>query len=655
MRFFHKSQAGLLVLASFVFSIFSPSIAHPNHDEEETGSCLTGHIKLAELIFGKISPSDFDTSAVSQRFAQPEKRTSDQSVPIIFYSSSEQNRRPIITMANDRLSPVEALAIHKGKVVAVGSLASVRKKAGERRFFWNLHKQVILPGFVEPHLHVMLSALLKGYFLDISPLRAPSFESAMKQLRDELKTLKAGEWLLAYGYDPSRLNWHDLSKEDLDKEVSSTTPIVVINASGHLAYANSLAFQEVGITKNTPNPQGGEYAKDPKTGELTGVLVESGAILQFSAKATLANLGRTGRVKEGLAKILVQWLAKGITTVFDGGLGAVTPQDLETVANLTEVSPIRIRAAVADFKPGDAEKMLGTGNMPAGGFKQKGLVVKTVKLWSDGSTQGFTAAVKQNYLPEHFPAYFAGKEKGVLVWPDSANSGESAYNTTMYDEMVKWLNRGYQIMVHANGDRASDIVLGNFEKIFKEYPKHNPKRSEIIHRIEHFTVTQTSQVQKAKDLGIAVSHTMGHVHYWGDTFRLGVLGKERAERIDPVKDDVNIGVIYSFNSDSPVTDADPLLWVGTAISRRVYKSNNILGKAQRVGLEAALKGVTTNPAKQILWEKQVGSLEAGKYADFVIVSKDLRGFDWERRNTNDIKILETWIGGVRRYSAFGSV
>ncbi|KAF3229487.1 hypothetical protein TWF191_001209 [Orbilia oligospora] len=603
MRFLHGPSAGPLVLASFIFSLFSPSIAHPDHDEE-TGSCLTGYIKLAEIIFGKITPSDFDTSAVSRRFSHPEKRTSDRNVPIIFYSSSQQNRRPIITMANDRLSPVEALAIQEGKVIAVGSLASVRRKAGDRRIFRNLHKQVILPGFVEPHLHIMLSALLKGYFLDISPLRAPSFESAMQQLRDELKTLKQGEWLIAYGYDPSRLNWHDLSKEDLNKEVSSTTPIVVINASGHLAYANSLAFQEVGITKNTPNPEGGEYAKDPKTGELTGVLVESGAILQFSAKATLANLGRTGRVKEGLAKILGQWLAKGLTTVFDGGLGAVTPQDLETVANLTEVSPIRIRAAVADFKPGDAEKMLGTGNMPAGGFKRKGLIVKTVKLWSDGSTQGFTAAVKQNYLSEHFPTYFAGKEKGVLVWPDSANVGESAFNTTMYDEMLKWLNRGYQLMIHANGDRASDIVLGNFEKIFK---------------------------------------------------RFGVLGKERAERIDPVKDDVNSGVIYSFNSDSPVTDADPLLWVGTAISRRVFKSNNILGKAQRVGLEDALKGVTSYPAKQILWEKEVGSLEAGKFADFVIVSRDLRCFDWERKNTKEIKVLETWIGGVRRYSAPGSV
>ncbi|KAK6356754.1 hypothetical protein TWF718_001096 [Orbilia javanica] len=560
-------------------------------------------------------------------------------------------------MANDRLSPVEALAIHDGRVIAVGSLASVLLKAGERRVLRNLHKQVILPGFVEPHLHIVLSALLKGYFLDISPLRAPDFKTATEKLRQELQTLDEGEWLIAYGYDPSRLGWRDLSKEDLDREVSSKTPIIVINASGHLAYANSAAFGAAEVTKDSPNPQGGEYAKDPKTGELTGVLVESGAILKFTEIARKANHKHMGRVEGGLTKILGQWLAKGLTTVFDGGLGAVTPQDLEIVANLTEVSPIRIRAAVANFGSGDAAKTLGTKKMPAGGFKRKGLVIKTIKLWSDGSTQGFTAAVKQNYLPDHFPTYFEGKEKGVLVWPDGAGDGESAFNSTtnMHDEMLQWLNLGYQLMIHANGDRASDIVLGNFEKIFTEHPNHDPKRSGIIHRIEHFTVTETSQVQKAKDLGIAVSHTMGHIHYWGDTFKYGVLGTERAERIDPVKDGATTGAIYSFNSDSPVTDADPLLWVGTAISRRVYNSNTILGTAQRVGLEDALKGVTIYPAKQILWDNEVGSLEVGKFADFVVVSRDLRCFDWEQKNTDEIKVLETWIGGERRYSAIGSI
>ncbi|KAK6333790.1 hypothetical protein TWF730_003973 [Orbilia blumenaviensis] len=658
MRLLKQLSAGPLVLAGLVFSQLPLSTAHPDHEEEQE-SCLTGHIKLAETLIGKISPSHFDFEAVDRQFSLPEKRTSDENVPIIFYSSYWQNSRPIITMANGKLSAVAALAIRNGKVVAAGSLDRVRKKSGNRRVFRDLKNQIILPGFVEPHLHILLSALLKGYFLDISPLRAPTFESAMSQLRAELKTLKPGEWLVAYGYDPSRLNWRDLSKDDLDKEVSSTVPILILNASGHLAYANSPAFKDAKVDESTPEPEGGKYAKD-SNGRLTGVLVEGGAIQRFSANATVANSGRNGRIYDALPKIFQQWLTKGITTVFDGGLGVVTENDTDIIASLTKpdgktVSPIRIRAAVANFKPGDAEKKLGKAGMPPGGFKQEELIIKTVKLWSDGSTQGFTAAVKQKYLLEHFPGYFKDHEKGVLVWPDGAPEGESAFNTTMYNEMLKWLNRGYQLMIHANGDRASDIVLGNFQKIFEKYPKHNPKQSGIVHRIEHFTVTELPQLELAKKLGIAVSHTMGHVYYWGDTFRDGVLGKERAERIDPVRDGAQQGLIYSFNSDSPVTDADPLLWVGTAITRRIYNSNNILGTGQRVGLEDALKGVTINPAKQILWENEIGSLEAGKFADFVIVSRDLRCFDWEQKSTSDIKILETWVGGKLKYSATGSL
>ncbi|EWC47431.1 hypothetical protein DRE_00399 [Drechslerella stenobrocha 248] len=635
---------------------FAPLLrGQPVHSEEEGSTCLSGHLLgIYSSLIGTVSFPQFDVGSIKRKLVggavnvDDTDNKSDDAIATIFYSNSPTNRNPIITMAGDKLSAVEAIAVKDGKVLATGRLWYLKWLTWGKSVSQDIGSGVILPGFVEPHLHILLSAFVKGYLLDISPLRAPSFAAAMEKLRSELPNVKPDEWLVAHGYDPSRLSWQALLMEVIDREVSSTVPILVLDASGHLAYANSKAFALANVTEHTPDPEGGEYARGPD-GKLTGVLVEAGAINHFATVAKTANTSRQDKIKEGFAKVFAQWLAKGVTTVLDAGLGISSVNELDIIANLTEVSPIRIRGAVADYKPGDAKSMLGTDPMPPGGFKKKNLTVRTVKLFSDGSTQGFTAAVKHDYLLKHFPAYFHNRTRGVLVWPDAPQS--RGYNVTLRDEIYTWMNKGYQIMVHSNGDRASDMVLDAYASIFAQYPHLHPKVSGITHRIEHFTVTERAQVRRARELGLAVSHTMGHVHFWGDIFRDDVLGSDRAERIDPVADGAADGLVYSFNSDSPVTDVDPLLWVRTAITRRVYGSGDILGRRQRVGLEEALRGVTSYPAKQILLEAEVGKLEAGKNADFVVVSEDVRVFDWDSRQPGELRVLQTWVGGVKRFDA----
>ncbi|EPS39818.1 hypothetical protein H072_6348 [Dactylellina haptotyla CBS 200.50] len=644
------TQIRLLALIALFLNLISVSTAHSTGDDEPE-SCLASHIRVAKALGGDLSDLQFnleDITPESWPYSLERAESSDSSaVPTIFYSNEQP--RPIITMAGRRLSAVEAMAIQDDKVLAVGSLEAVVQKAGNRRFFVDLGSQVIVPGFVEPHIHTILSAFLNGYLINISPLKAPTYDDAMATLRAGLSNLTEGQWLVAYGYDPSRLGWHDLTFKDLDENVSSTVPVFIVNASGHIAYANKKAFAIAGVTRNSTNPPGGEYARD-QNGDLTGVIVEIGAIAVFSKPATIANQGRQKLIQPGIQKLLGTWLSKGVTTVFDAGIGTLNKTtDVQIVANITNASPIRIFGAIADFIPGDAEIVLGKGCMPDGGHIFGNLTVKTVKLWTDGSTQGFTAAVNSPYKLDHFPTYFGNRTTGVLVWPDgqSKANNTSSYNTTMRQEMTKWMRRGYQIMLHSNGDRASQIVLDNFAAIYAQDP--SLKAAGILHRIEHFTVTEPSQILQAKALGLAVSHTMGHVHYWGDAFNSSVLGPARAERIDPIKDDVDAGLIYSFHSDSPVTDVNPLLWVSTAITRKVYKSGNVLGTGQRVGLYDALKGVTANPARQILRDSELGTLEVGKMADFVVLSEDLRVFDWEGRNVEELKVVETWIGGRKRY------
>lgn len=171
-----------------------------------------------------------------------------------------------------------------------------------------------------------------------------------------------------------------------------------------------------------------------------------------------------------------------------------------------------IAGAAANLKPGCATKILGEGQMPQEGATE--LKIKTIKLWMDGSTQGFTAALEQPYEPLTLPTYFSNDPNGWAGWAVGTKCPVSdAGSNQIVTEMLAWAQRGYQLMVHANGDCATEVVLDAYETVIKACPPKPP----IMHRIEHFTVTTPEQIKRAKELGFSVSHTIGHVRYWGHT------------------------------------------------------------------------------------------------------------------------------------------
>ncbi|KAG9025827.1 hypothetical protein FRB95_009754 [Tulasnella sp. JGI-2019a] len=251
--------------------------------------------------------------------------------------------------------------------------------------------------------------------------------------------------------------------------------------------------------------------------------------------------------------------------------------------------------------------------------------IQATKIWADGSTQGFTAALNQPYLNKP-------NDCGTLNMSDAE----------MEELMRSRISRGRQIMVHSNGDRATDQTLRSYAKVLKELPNRDPK---IMHRIEHFTVTEPRQLKTAYDLGLGVTHLIGHVNYWGEAFKTWVLGAERADRLDPVKEDLDNDLVYSFHSDSPVTEVDPLQYVQTAVTRQLNNilPPTILGPGQCVELIAALRGITLNPAKQVLMADMIGSLGVGKAADLVIIEQDPREVD--KGKLGSIEVLETWLEG----------
>ncbi|KAJ4138642.1 hypothetical protein NW768_002493 [Fusarium equiseti] len=553
----------------------------------------------------------------------------------IFYSST--NTSPIITMKNGKFSAVEAMTIANGKILKSGSLKDAKAAAPTVTDPTDIGGNCIVPGFVEPHLHIITSAMLDKFLLNCDPLNPKiggTFEGTIAFLRNKVGTLKKGAWLLGYGYDPSRLEPHEGSFRDLtpalfEKEGLTDNPILIINASGHIAYANSLALSE---------------AKQDEP--ASGVLIEPAAFQPIINKALPSQLVKSLDIFKGLFNVLNQWSAKGFTTIFDAGVGLSIPKlDALILSALAICAPLRIAGAAANMTPGDAEKTVGKGDMPLGGATP--LKIKTIKLWMDGSTQGFTGALEEQYKNELLPEYFWGAPWGWARWKVRKTCHITPFTQfDIFEEMMKWASRGYQLMVHVNGDCASEVVLDAFERLKSELPD-----SKVRHRLEHFTVTQSKQIERAAKLNLYASHTIGHVKYWGNTFDKYILGSERAGRIDPLRDDVQQGLVYSLHSDSPVSQADGLSYVRTAATRLMYERSpdknpeRVLGSDQTVTVEQALAGITVNPARQILLDEEIGTLEDGKDANFVVLSQDITSSSLDAKDINSKWVLETWFKG----------
>ena len=558
--------------------------------------------------------------------------------PSVHIASEVKSQNPrivkngtILTLRDGKYSPAEAMVIHDGQITYVGGLPEAEKAAGFDADITDLKCGCALPGFIEPHLHLVLTALVDNYMVSLSPLTIKTRKEAIEKLKQHIKKVSKGQWVISYGYDPSRVEDHlEFTRDILDNEVSSTIPLWIDNLSGHLAYVNTALLTAAKIPDGQATP-----GFQMINGRLTGVVFEAG-IQRLASSIPSCLLPSASDYLHWAQKTLKKWASKGCTTINDNGIGvsgASEPSLIKAITTNSTTVAIRFYGALAVtlletqpplFPVPDKPPVPNLGNA----------IVSTIKFWADGSTQGFTAALRSPYLS--FPDY--AMPRGILTNSDA----------TLSDSMALYLQKGFRLSVHANGDRAVDQTLDVFETIFKAYPQWAPEKTGIVHRIEHFTVVHADQLSRAKNLSVSVSHTIGHVQYWGPTFQDYVLGSPRAVVIDPVHSDEKQDLIWSLHSDSPVTEVDPLLYLRTATTRMMYPGDCVLGPEERVDLETALKGITVNPAKQLgVWDK-AGSLEVGKHADFVILEKDPRSV--KAADLNHLSVEETWVGGQLVYA-----
>lgn len=497
----------------------------------------------------------------------------------------------------------QALAIRGGLVVAVGTDQEIAKYRGPSTKVVDLKGKTLMPGFVEPHLHIDLAALNTGMVQCGSeqPGGMPKAQ-ATRVLQAAVKKVPDGGWILANGFDPSRTTplWADFSVQDLDA-ISTHVPIFVLNASGHIAYVNHKAYALAGVTDKTPNPPSGRYGHD-KNGHLDGRCYEPTAFVAFMTKIPPPS---AEVLRGAFLKALEGFSVKGVTTVGDLNTGVSMGVDNEVaiLRSLAAQSPVRMRSYLAyialqgktppvkPFEGDDKLRFIG------------------LKVTMDGSTQGFTAALTEPYLHT--------SNKGPLDWPSLSQ---------LLASVKPYFDAGWQLSCHTNGDRALDQGLAMYEALTKGLSAKERANRRL--RLEHFTVNRPDQIKKAADLGLTVSMTIGHVYFWGKVFHDAVLGAARAARIDPLAELLKNGVKVTMHSDCTVTSVNPLRYLMTAVNRKPQQNPpQALGREQGVTIDQALRAVTIDAAWQLFIDDKVGSLEPGKYADLVMLDQNPRKVD----------------------------
>ncbi|MFC1740508.1 amidohydrolase [Pseudomonadota bacterium] len=511
-----------------------------------------------------------------------------------------------------------AIAIRDGRILAVGSDEEIKALAANGEKTINLDGRVVLPGFIEPHMHFALMAGL-GHLMDIGAFKRTTFEDALEAIR-EIRDTSRDDWVMARQFDPILLEPpRDLTVRELDAIVTDR-PVFILNASGHIAYVNSKTLEMVGITRDSQDPPGGEYGRF-EDGSPNGVLYGAASFLDILLRNhQIADRMQSGFVKAGrevgdLAATL------GITMLCDQATGGLAgPAELTSYRAMFEGGGMksRIRAYAYSEQPGWDE----AGVKPGDGDAM--MRVAGWKIVTDGSNQGFTGRQREPYYTRDTLGIF-------YVEPEALS-----------EQVLTRAREGWPLSLHGNGDAAIDSILDAVENARNQ----NVSVDALRCRIEHCSILHDDQIKRMHSLGMVPSFLIHHVHYWGHVMRDEVFGPEKVQLLDRCRSVEKAGLNWVMHTDAPVAPLGTLEKIRVAVARDLWKEpETILAPDERVSVEAAIRSVTRNAAFACHSEKEVGSLEPGKLADLVILEEDPRKV--EPTTIPDIQISETWMNGSR--------
>ena len=518
----------------------------------------------------------------------------------------------------------QAVAVRGSRITAIGSDAEIKSQIGAKTQVIDLQGQLVIPGFIEGHGH--FTGVGRSQ-LQLNLMKVASWDEIVAMVEQAVKQAKPGQWIYGRGWHQEK--WKAKPAPEVEgfpthaslSRVSPNNPVFLTHASGHASFANAKAMELSDVDGATPNPPGGDFLKDA-SGRPTGLFRETASRLIRSGAGepppTAAEA--TERARRVLELASQEVLSKGVTSFQDAGSGL---DDVDLMKKMIDEGKINNRLWVM-LRIGNEALAANLAKYRTIDYADGFLTVRGIKKSIDGAL---------------------GPRGAWLLEPYSDKPGDAGRNTTSVDEIRETarlaLQHGYQLCVHAIGDRGNRETLNIFEEAFK-----GRDGKALRWRVEHAQHLHPDDIPRFGRLGVIAS--MQGVHCTSDApYVLARLGAKRAEEGAYVWQKLmKSGAVVTNGTDAPVEDVSPLASFYATVSRRLA-DGSMFYPDQRMSRLEALKSYTIHNAYAAFEEESRGSLKVGKYADMVVLSKDILTVAEQEIPSTEVRY--TIVGGKIRY------